>query len=226
MTRKAGAQRVTVSVPCALAAGGLLVALAAGGLLFALANPSHIAFIISWTATVGAMGGALLFAGGLRLREDMAARALLRQLGPVQTHRIEESIELAHPPETVWWMVYDPERATLLSPKVSRSYRVPGTPDGVGEQHATVYDNGRTTVVEVVESDRPRRAVVKIVDPPPPVPVRVTWDLEPLGDGCLLTFGQEYDAPSSAVRPEADVAAWRRGTREDLDRLREVLDQA
>lgn len=112
----------------------------------------------------------------------------------VRTHRLQETIRLRHPQEKVWSLIHPAEHAPLLAPDVTRGYRVPGTPEGVGEQQALVGLDGVTQVVEVIECTPARRAVIKVVSPAMPVPVRLVYELEPLADGCFYTVRQEHDA--------------------------------
>ena len=55
------------------------------------------------------------------------------------------------------------------------------------------------------------------------MPVRFVFEVEPLADGCLCTMRQEHDAAASFGWTEAAAAEWRRGTREHLERVRDVL---
>lgn len=141
----------------------------------------------------------------------------------VRTHRLQETIRLRHPPEKAWSLIYPAEHAPLLSPDVTRGYRLPGTPEGVGEQQALVGLDGVTHVVEVIEYAANRRAVIKFVSPATPVPVRLVYELEPLVDGCLYTLRQEYDAAPHQGWSATETDAWRRRIKDSLERVRLAL---
>jgi hypothetical protein len=141
--------------------------------------------------------------------------------GAVQTHRIQEAIKLWHAPETVWSLIHPAENAPVLNPEVARGYQVPGTPIGVGEQQAFVDLAGTTSVIEVVEYLERRRAMTKYVSPT--LPVRMTHAVEPVADGCILTYAQEYDGPPSHTLTPESAQQWRAGARTYLERVRSTL---
>jgi len=66
----------------------------------------------------------------------------------------------------------------------------------VGEQQRHVDHEGQATIIEVVELVEGRKAVAIVVSPKPPLLVRIVTVVEPLGVGCVLTFGMEFDAPA------------------------------
>lgn len=168
----------------------------------------------------GTLGAAVRLAALVRGGASMGA-----SVGPgqVQTHRLQETTKLRHSPEQVWSLIHPAEHAPLLSPHTARGYRVPGTPDGVGEQHASVGLDGSVSVLEIVELTPERRAVTRLVSPVPPVPVRFVVELEALGDGCLYTLRQEHDAGATHGWSDEESTAWRRAAREHLERVRDVL---
>lgn len=76
------------------------------------------------------------------------------------------SIDLAAAPGEVWALIKPAETATLLDPHVVKAFRVPGTPEGVGEMQGYVsHRDGREHVhlVEVVEEVPERWALIRIV---------------------------------------------------------------
>ncbi|MEO6501713.1 MAG: SRPBCC family protein [Jatrophihabitantaceae bacterium] len=136
------------------------------------------------------------------------------------TYRIQEAIRLWHSPETVWDVICAAENAPLLSPEVTRAYRVPGTPSGLGEQQAFIDTSGNTSVIEVIDYAHCRLAVTRNISPRQPVSVRTFHAVEPVGDGCLLTLGQEYDG--HILTPEG-VEHWRTYATGYLERVRTTL---
>jgi hypothetical protein len=146
--------------------------------------------------------------------------------GPVRTFRIQESIKLRHTPERVWALVAPAEHAVLLMPEsVARGFTVPGRAKGLGEQQCMLDLDGNATIHEVIEYIEARRAVTRWVSPPPPVPVRATHNLEPLGQGCILSVGMEFDSPVGTVWPQQQQDEWRHQAQRYLERARRLLDQ-
>lgn len=140
---------------------------------------------------------------------------------PARTVRLLESADLRHDCARVWALITPAENAVTLSPTtIARAFRVPGTPEGVGEQQCFLGHDGSATVIEVVEYVGGRRAVTRTVSPPEPVVSRTTYDLLPVGDGCRLTFGLDVDLPAGAM---VDEQVWRSEARGYLARVRHAL---
>ena len=83
--------------------------------------------------------------------------------------------------------------------------------------------DGTVSVLEVLAIVPGRLAVTRLVSPVPPVPVRLFFETEPLGDGCRYTIRHEYDAAAAHGWSDVEASQWRRGTREHLERVRDVL---
>ena len=144
--------------------------------------------------------------------------------GAVRTFRIQEAVKLRQAPEQVWALIAPAEHAVVLTPEtVARGFRVPGTPAGLGEQQCFVDLEGSTSIHEVVEYVELRRAVTRMISPPTPVPLRATHQVEPLGEGCILSFGMEFDAPAGTIWPQEQQAEWRRTASRYLERVRHAL---
>jgi hypothetical protein len=203
---------------------GVLLGIGLLGVTIALDQTGHGEAAI--TLVVTTLLGSLLIAvlahhqrNGITVAAEKAAPQ-----GPIRIHTIQEVIKLRHSPSKVWSLIVPAEHAPLLSPTISRAYQVPGTPKGVGEQQASTDLAGNTAVVEIIEYVEERRAVTKVVSPPMPVPIRMTYSLEPLGEGCLFAYSQEYEAASNQVRSDDDIRAWREYAQDYLGRVRSVLD--
>lgn len=79
---------------------------------------------------------------------------------------VAAGIDLAATPGEVWALIKPAETATLLDPHVVRAFRVPGTPEGVGEMQGYIsHRDGREQVhlVEVVEEVPERWALIRVV---------------------------------------------------------------
>src|SRR5690606_14736564 len=101
------------------------------------------------------------------------------------------------------------EKAPLLDPTIRRGYRVPGTPEGLGEQQAFEHLDGSITMIEVVEYQHARRAVIRSVSPKPELDTRTIQSVEPVDDGCVYTMCWEVTVPAGQkLVPEAE-RLWR-----------------
>ncbi|HEX8082095.1 MAG TPA: SRPBCC family protein [Jatrophihabitans sp.] len=152
------------------------------------------------------------------------ARRRLQQLPTgLATVSLRETAYLPVPPATVWALLHPAESAPLINPDIVKGYRVPGTPDGVGEQQAFIDTAGNTTVIEVIEYSHGQRATTRQVSPKPPVDTLSTWAVQSNGDGCIVSFQQDITV-SPAQRPDAEAQnGWRAGVRDMLQRVRQTL---
>ena len=159
-----------------------------------------------------------------RRRRDPDATDAVAVFRDTRTFRIHETVQLRHPPEHVWAFVHAAESSVLLLPGVVHAFTVPGTGAGLGEQQAVVDRDGRRTVIEVTEYEEGRRAVAAVISPPPEMPTRSVTALEPLGEGCALTYGVEYDAPLGSVWPKERRDSARAEVLQYLERVKWELD--
>jgi hypothetical protein len=167
--------------------------------------------------------------GGLGLLVIVGAAALwsvAERFRPGCTVVMHEVAHYASDCDRVWNLIKPPEKAPLLHPNIRRGYRVPGTPDGVGEQQAFELDNGVMMVLEVTELTEGRRAVVRMVSPPPDMPFTVSFELTPVDDGCLYRHQIELDFPRGKRLRRGYEQTWRAETNEVFDRVRTVLSQS
>lgn len=145
--------------------------------------------------------------------------------GPVRTFRIQDAVKLRQSSEVVWALIGPAEHAVVLAPEwVARGFQVPGTPAGLGKQQCFVDLEGNTSIHEVIEYVEARRAVTRMISPPSPIPQRATHQLEPLGEGCILSVGMEFDAAAGTVWPQKQQDEWRRWAARYLLRVRQTLD--
>src|SRR6476620_9521437 len=115
---------------------------------------------------------------------------------------ISEAVTLWHSPEKVWSLIHPAENAPLLSADILKGYKVPGTPQGVGERQAFLYLTGQTIVTEVVESLKPFRAVSQVISPASLEMGRSTYTLQPVTDGCGLSITYQFDSRIGALSAE------------------------
>jgi hypothetical protein len=159
-----------------------------------------------------------------RLELRLQARRQEPLPAPLRTFRIQESCKLRHTPEQVWRLVAPAEHGVLLLPEtVARGFRVPGTPEGLGEQQCFVDLDGNASIHEVIEYSEARYAVMRMISPASPIGLRATHRVEPLGDACILTIGMEFDAPADTTWTQDQQNEWRRGASQYVDRVRRTL---
>lgn len=112
-------------------------------------------------------------------------------------------VELRASPERVWRAIVDGEitRTYFFGTRVESTFE-PGAPIGYVEDDGTLALEG--TIVEV---DPPRRLVATFVmthhdEGRKEAPSRVTWSLEPRGDGCALRLVHDELEPGGVVSRE------------------------
>jgi uncharacterized protein YndB with AHSA1/START domain len=138
--------------------------------------------------------------------------------------RIEESVEIARPPEDVFAILTDPDRLAEWQTSTVEVRRERSDPLSAGERFQEVHKGaGRRleSTVEVAEFEPPRAFAIRIVDGPLPVDGR--WTLEPAGAGTRLHFAGtgELRGPLRLLGPlvTGTVARQFRGHHRRLKRL-------
>jgi hypothetical protein len=186
-----------------------------------LLGAAAIIGVLALFRSAGRGGLGLLVIVGAALLWSVAAR-----LRPGRTVEMHEVAHYASDCDRVWNLIKPPEKAPLLHPNIRRGYKVLGTPDCVGEQQAFELDNGIVMVMEVTELTPGRRAVVRMVSPPPDVPFAVSFELTPVDDGCLYRHQIELDLPrGKRLRPGYEKT-WRTETNEMFGRIQTCLAQS
>ncbi|MFE4198381.1 SRPBCC domain-containing protein [Paenarthrobacter sp. NPDC056912] len=139
---------------------------------------------------------------GLPESEARARRRLtVREPLPEQTSSTTVSAEYPYPPSAVWALIRPAEAALYFGDgDVIEASKVPGTPDGPGEQQRFVYRNGFVSVIEVVSEIPEHSAVTQRIEPPGDASFRTTYLLEPTAGGCRFTMETVVKAPF-AVNP-------------------------
>ncbi len=142
-----------------------------------------------------------------------------------RTVRLEETAMVPYSCEIVWGLIKPAEMAPLIEPELSRGYQVPGTPEGVGERQALERHDGTTVIVEVIEYEANRRAVVRQVSPKMLEEHRSLQAVEPVTGGCVYTEAIEVDLKKGQriIRAEWEVL-WRSAVQERIVRIRALLD--
>lgn len=110
--------------------------------------------------------------------------------------RLEASIEVAAPPETVWRVATDPTLSPRWNPNIVSVVGASSDPVTVGTTWVQVVRIlGKSVEMrgEVTECDPPRAGTVRFSGPGDPV---VTTTIEPLGDRCLLRQVMDLTIPT------------------------------
>jgi len=133
---------------------------------------------------------------------------------------------LPHGRERVWDLICPAENVPLIDARIRKGYRVPGTPEGRGEQQAFEAIDGTTTVVEVIDFEPGCRAVVRVVSPLD-VPMRITHDVADMPDapGCAYRQSVEIDLPRGRRLRPGFARRWRTSTRESFDLISSELSR-
>lgn len=142
---------------------------------------------------------------------------------PARTERLQETALLSWPCETVWDLIKPAEKAPLLDPSIRRGYRVPGTPDGLGEQQALERLDGSTVIIEVIEYEHGRLAVTRQVSPPLAEQLRTVQTVEPAEGGCVYTIAVEVDLRTGLRIPARYERTWREYARQQIDHTQRAL---
>jgi hypothetical protein len=160
------------------------------------------------------LAAVLLYAGWLIPRRRLPAR----------TVRLERTDVLGHSREAVWRLIKPAELAPLLDPNLRVGYRVPGTPDGLGERQALELHDGATLILEVIEYEPGRRAVTRQVSPPPAEAIRHIQSVESTEVGCRYTMAVEVKVTAGVRLRPVWEEAWRDTAREHFELVRTILD--
>lgn len=192
-----------------------------------LSWPEAVAYVGISVAFIFLLSGDLLLAATVLLAGVVGPDVYLvvqRRRRPARTERLSEAVLLPRSCETVWDLVKPAEKSPLIDPTLRRGYRVPGTPDGLGERQAFEQLDGVTVIVEVIEYRHERRAVTRQVSPPPVEPSRLIHTVDPVDGGCTYTVAAEIELRAGQrIRPEFE-RAWRSTIRAQLERTRQLLD--
>jgi hypothetical protein len=112
------------------------------------------------------------------------------------------AIDLNATPGEVWALIKPAETAMLLDPHVVKAFRVPGTPEGVGEMQGYIsHRDGREQVqlVEVVEEVPERWALIRIVGGPDEA-ARTAYRLTEIPGGTRLEQLLSVTVPASQLK--------------------------
>ncbi len=162
---------------------------------------------------------------GIVMSNVIAKRAVgSAPVSPGGTIRLQESLYVGHPPELVWSVIEPPEMSPLLDPRIRRGYRVPGTPSGVGEQHAAEMLDGSVQVIEVLSLVPGRRAVTSTIEQTQSVPTRNVAQVERAAGGTVYSEGIEVDLPAGSQLAPDFEHRWRAETRRRMSAAQTVAD--
>jgi len=131
---------------------------------------------------------------------------------------VEDSVEIAKPQELVYALVRDLERA----PEWQGSLESVDVHAGIEVRRLGGWRQEATFLV--VEDDPPRR--LAIASEGGPADARATFELEPSGDGTLVTFTLQVDlhGPARIARRIVKSTA-QREVRSSLQKLKEVAEE-
>lgn len=148
---------------------------------------------------------------------------LLRHRLPARRVLVQETVRLPWACDVVWDLIKPAENGPLLDVDIRRGYKVPGAPDGLGEQQALERHDGLTVIIEVVEYQPGRRAVTRLVSPPPDDWWRGIQAVDPIEGGCEYTTAVEVGLRAGQrVLPHLEKA-WRSNFREQISLIRQTL---
>jgi hypothetical protein len=168
-----------------------------------------------WPFALALFGAAVLW-GPIHAR-------LPRPRYPARTATLREVALLPWSCDIVWDLIEPAEKAPVLEPNITRGYRVPGTPDGVGQRQAFELSDGVTVVIEVIDHQPGRRATTRQVSPPAADSGRTTQSVDPVDGGCLYTMAIEVDVRLGQRILPALAKQWRAFAADHFSRVREVL---
>ncbi len=144
--------------------------------------------------------------------------------------KVERSIEIAAPPDVVYDVVMDPAR---LNEWVTVHKELLQSPDGVLEegdelaQKLKVAGRGFKVKWTVAKAERPRDVEWEGRGPMG-TKARVSYDLEPRGDGTCFNYVNEYELPGGALGKLGAKAVARTAGKEadrTLVRLKGLLER-
>jgi hypothetical protein len=143
-----------------------------------------------------------------------------------ETIFLQESAHLPAPPPAVWSLVMPAENGPLFNPQISRGFRVPGTPSGLGEQQCSMHVDGTTSILEVVEyheTEEGMRAVTCQVSPPLAQAARTVHQVHAAPGGSVMIFREEVWAPAGAIWPAQHETLWHEVMADYFQRVRRVI---
>ncbi|GAB2935818.1 hypothetical protein GCM10027047_35630 [Rhodococcus aerolatus] len=136
-----------------------------------------------------------------------------------------ESLLLPYSVEHVWSLIKPAENGKLTDPDVMLGFRIPGTPDGTGEQQCFLHRDGTYSVLEVLHEIPFQQAVTRTLLPTPDSTTRTFHSVQEQPTGCLLTLAVEMYLPAGMRWNPLARAHWERHTRGYLGRVADVLDR-
>lgn len=132
---------------------------------------------------------------------------------------VQSTVEIFKPVQEVWDFVTSPQTNVLLNHLHVRSFRVPDSPEGVGQQSCSLHRqaNGRlkATITEVIEFEPPHRLVAKTLTGPSEILEAMI--VSPTATGCTFTTSVDMLIAYGTTRKAAPAA------QQALDQL--TLDQ-
>lgn len=137
---------------------------------------------------------------------------------------IQTGVEIETSAEAVWEFVMSPDTGVLLDHTHIKSFPVPCTPEGVGQQWCTLNraEGGglEVNVLEIVELEPPKRLVIKVLTAP--VPFLKVVSITESTQGCRYTVS--YGLRVVAGTKRQVTAAVQKAVDEDAAKLKAILE--
>lgn len=119
-----------------------------------------------------------------------------------QVVRVAHSTHISASPADVWALIRPAEAALFLDPSIIRAFRVPGTPDGVGEMQGFIASRDgaeHVQLIEVVEEVPETHAVVRYVATSDPT-ARTSYRLTADASGTTLEYEHVFTVPGVHIK--------------------------
>jgi hypothetical protein len=144
---------------------------------------------------------------------------------PTEVTEITESVVTSASVPTVWALIRNVEHNALLHDNVVGTFKVPGTPDGVGEEQAVVleYPDCRRTITTVIVEEQPLvRLVTRTYGRSDPWN-RQVYTLESTKDGTRVSVSMRYSVGVDTDKRTREATNTRIGIHDYLSHVARVL---
>jgi hypothetical protein len=137
---------------------------------------------------------------------------------------VHASIDIAAPRERVWDFLMSPVTSALLDPHFIKTFPVPGTPEGVGQQWCVMLQAEEGGIElhlqEIVDIQPPQRLVTKVLSIP--VPFLKASTLDATDTGCTYTV--RYGVHVIGGLASETSRNLERAMRDDMARVKAIVE--